>query len=471
MNRKTLTLVGVFIALPLLLGGLCVLTLYYNELPQRISQHETLIYGQNRLNPGSQAALRVLVRDSKDSAALDGAEIQISLRPAQGGVATALYRGQTDERGTADVSFKVPESSEPNQMLVIHTRSRLGADTVERPVRIERQYRVLLTSDKPLYQPGQVIHLRALALSTFDMRPAAGTPVEMIIADGKGNKVFRQKLTTSEFGVVAADFQLASEVNLGAYKITAELAGVTSEKTINVERYLLPKFDMKLKTERAYYQPGDSVRGSLQAAYFYGKPVSNGQVILTGYTFDVQRTDVLQLEGKTDSQGNFTFEFNLPSYLAGSDLDGGLARFYLQANVTDLARQEETSQLSFPVTHNALIIEAIPEGGQFRPGVDNIFYVMTSYPDGAPAETSLSITIQDHNQSFEAKTGAYGLAEIHLVPTSPYQAISIQAQDAQGQTTRRDFTFEGSYSAEAVLLRPDHPLYREIGRASCRERV
>ena len=35
------------------------------------------------------------------------------------------------------------------------------------------------------------------------------------IADGKGNKVFRQLKTTSEFGIASADFQLASEVNLG----------------------------------------------------------------------------------------------------------------------------------------------------------------------------------------------------------------------------------------------------------------
>ena len=65
---------------------------------------------------------------------------------------------------------------------------------------VSRDYRVLLTTDKPIYQPGQVIHLRALALSAFDLTPAAGQPFEVTIADGKGNKVFRQSLTTSDFG-------------------------------------------------------------------------------------------------------------------------------------------------------------------------------------------------------------------------------------------------------------------------------
>ena len=50
------------------------------------------------------------------------------------------------------------------QVLVIETHSRLGTDRIERPVTMQRDYRVLLTTDKPIYQPGQMIHIRALAL-------------------------------------------------------------------------------------------------------------------------------------------------------------------------------------------------------------------------------------------------------------------------------------------------------------------
>ena len=108
-------------------------------------------------------------------------------------------------------------------------------------------------------------------------------------ADGKGNKVFRKKLITSEYGAAWADFQLAAEVNSGDYKISATLGNTTSEKTVTVENYVLPKFDVKLETERSYYQPGQQVSGSLQADYFFGKPVAEAEVTLDGYTFDVQR--------------------------------------------------------------------------------------------------------------------------------------------------------------------------------------
>ena len=342
--------------------------------------------GQSQLVPGSQAALRVVVRDARDARPLPGAEILVSLSPAEGGPAKNVFTGKTAADGTATVSFQVPEDGAESQVLKKsrHAHS-LGSDVIERPVTLKRDYRVLLTTDKPIYQPGQEIHVRGLALSAFDLKPASGQELEIVIADGKGNKVFRKQLTTSEFGVASTDFQLASEVNTGPYRITASLGNTSSEKTVTVEHYVLPKFSVDLTTDKPFYLPGQHVSGSLDAGYFFGKPVGGGQVSIEGYTFDVQRNLVFHLDGQTDEQGHFTFEFDLPGYIAGSDLEGGLGRFFLEAQVIDLAQHSETSSLSLPVAQHSLVIEAMPEGGQFRPGVENILYVLTSYPDGTPA--------------------------------------------------------------------------------------
>ena len=37
-----------------------------------------------------------------------------------------------------------------------------------------------LVTDKPLYQPGQLMHLRALALQSFDLKPVAGAKVHVL---------------------------------------------------------------------------------------------------------------------------------------------------------------------------------------------------------------------------------------------------------------------------------------------------
>src|SRR3990172_8141005 len=240
----------VFVAILIVSSIVVAVSVYYVDLPDRLSQHETIVLGQNRWAPGSQASLRVVVRDSRDASALAGAEVFVSMQPAAGGRQREVYRGVTSAQGDAVISFPVPEDAEVDQVLRIETRSRLGSDTIERSVSLARDYRVLLTTDKPLYQPGQVIHVRALALSTFDLTPAPSQELEFIIADGKGNKVFRQKAETSQFGVAYTDFQLANEVNTGAYKITATLGGTSSEVTVNVEHYVLPKFSIELETEK-----------------------------------------------------------------------------------------------------------------------------------------------------------------------------------------------------------------------------
>ena len=49
-------------------------------------------------------------------------------------------------------------------MRLVNITSPLGKDEIARRIEIEEQTQILLTSDKPVYQPGQTIHLRALAL-------------------------------------------------------------------------------------------------------------------------------------------------------------------------------------------------------------------------------------------------------------------------------------------------------------------
>ncbi len=440
--------------------GTALAASYYADLPNKLSQHETILLGQSTAAPGSQPVMHVLVRDSSDGSPIADAGVDVSLYPGEDGSKLHVFSGKTDADGNATVSFKLPKNLAADQVLTVETRSKLGSDKIERDFNIERDYRVLLSSDKPIYQPGQIIHLRGLALSAFDLAPAVNEQIQFIIADGKGNKVFRRTLTTNEYGVTSVDFTLASEVNTGDYKISAALANTNSEKTVRVENYVLPKFSVDIETERSYYLPGDRVSGKLSANYFFGKPIAGGNVVIEGYTFDFQKQVTVTLQGQTDEEGNFAFEFVLPAYIAGTDLEGGQARYYLQASVTDLAQHTEISNTSLPVSGSALVIDAVPEGGQFRQGVENILYVLTGYPNGTPASTRLNILLMDTNTSIQAETGEFGLAEVRVTPNSPYVGLYIQAVDDAGNTTGREFHFEGQWSEETVLLRPDKPVYQ-----------
>lgn len=459
MSRKLLVALSAVTVLTIIIG-IVASVIHYAGLVDRVNPLETIVLAQDRLVPGSSAALRVAVRDHRTAEPLKGAQIVVQLATGEGMAPVTVFEGSSDDAGTADVNFRVPPELQGEARLIIQTSSNLGEYTLERAVRLERNYRILLTTDKPIYQPGQKIHLRVLALSAFDLLPAAGYPLELTIADGKGNKVFRKTLTTTAYGIAAADFQLAGEVNNGDYKITATLGSVSSEKTVRVEYYVLPKFDVKLTTERTFYAPGQHVKGALRSQYFFGKPVAGAQVSIEGYTYDVERVTTFTLQGMTDPEGNFEFEFDLPAYIAGSELEGGLGRYYLQASVTDQAQHTESAELSLPVAVSAIVINAVPEGGFIRPGLENIVYVLTSRPDGTPLKSRLSLNFMNSAKVLEAETGEYGLAEVRYTPATNWETLEITARDDSGNSAIRQFSLQGGWQEWSILLRPDKPFYR-----------
>jgi uncharacterized protein YfaS (alpha-2-macroglobulin family) len=436
-----------------------IATLYFEALPTAAAPPDTLVVGESRFVPGMPAAFRVLVRDHNSAAPLPNADVTVSLQ-APNQAAVPVFSGKTDRDGNLNVSFDVPKDAVPDQQLIVETRSDRGTYRAKPPIVIKRDYRILLTTDKPIYQPGQTMHLRALALSTSDRSAAAQQPIEISIADGKGNRVFRQTVTASDYGVAFTDFQLANEVNTGPYKITAQLGDTLSEKTVEVKYYVLPKFAIDLKTDRTYYQPGATVHGTLSANYFFGKPVSQGQVKIEGYTFDVERTSVINLDGQTTADGNFEFSFDLPKYIAGSDLEDGQGRFYVQASVIDQAQHTEVTNLSLPVTASPITIRAIPEGGKLQWDFENVIYVLTSAPDGTPLATDLTVMPEGAQTPLTAHTDGYGLAEVRVKPWMVPQRMNIHASAANGAQADSSFTFEAQPTGDSILLRTDKPIYR-----------
>src|SRR5262249_33465510 len=145
-------------------------------------------------------------------------------------------------------------------VLEVTTKSRLGEEKLVHAVRLKADSKILLVSDKPIYQPGHVIHLRAMMLQSFNMRPMANKDLLFEIEDHKGNKVFKKSLKTSDFGVASVDFQMADEGNMGAYHLRAQWGEVRAEKTVEVKRYVLPKFKTALTTDKTFYLPKETIK-------------------------------------------------------------------------------------------------------------------------------------------------------------------------------------------------------------------
>ena len=412
---------------------------------------ETVILGQTQIASGSPAGLRVLVRNRVSGKAVQGAKVELSL---QGKTARTVKLGnlQTDSSGSLAESINIPEIPPGEYQLIVETTSSLGRDRVVKKVEVGHPARILLSTDKPIYQPGQTVHVRSLILSGRTEKPFAEEVVTFEISDPKGNKVFKETRKTSGFGIASADFVLASELNLGRYEIRA-LAGPTStERTIEVKRYVLPKFKIQIATDKSYYLPGETVSGSVTANYFFGKPVGDATVKLTATTFHEKPLVLNEHQGRTDAAGKYSFQLVLPDFFVGMPQKNEQAFLDLTAEVRDTAGHVEEKVLSLSVAQNELEVTAIPEAGALIPGVENILYVLTAYPDGRPVACKVFLNGTSH------QSDAQGVCEVKLVPTDVNQSFEIQALDQAGK--KRRLTYRSNRTTPAFLLRSDKAVYQ-----------
>lgn len=434
------------------------------------------VLAQKSYIAGAQAAMRVIV----SSVAGNGASTAVtegSLRIAMlvpDRKPNPLFIGRLDRLGSANAEFSFPKGLRGSYPVHFTAETPLGRVELTESVELEDQVSVLLTSEKPMYQPSQTIHLRALALSRADHRAAAGRPLTFEVEDSRGNKVFRQRATTDQFGVASAKFTLADEVNLGAYHARVRFDDTdnnAAELTLNVARYVLPKFRVAIefdgkdgKQQRAY-RPGDHVRGLVKANYFFGKPVDDAEVLIKASAMDVELFQAATAKGRTDQDGIYHFDLTLPRFFAGNGGHRGAAPVVVETTVKDATDHPETRGEPITVSKSALLMTAVPEGGELVRGIKNNVYLVISYPDGTPAKADLKVRvggmIEEVNPRVESvATDEAGIATLQVPGNQATSMLRVEADDGKGNRAVEALQLESRDGEDQVLVRTSHAIYR-----------
>jgi hypothetical protein len=436
------------------------------------------ILGQQAYLAGSQAAVRVIVSDANNQVIEGRASVRIELLvPNQ--KSQLLFTGRVNRRGTAEPQFRFPASMVGSYQLHYAVDTSIGSTEFTQTVRLQDKSSILLTTEKPIYQPGQTIHARALALDRSNHQAAANRKLTFELEDSRGNKVFKKATETDKFGIASAEFGLADEVNLGTYHLRALMAGATdgesdapsntSEIALSVERYVLPKFKVAVdfaNVESANhddkakhgYRPGDHVTGTVHANYFFGKAVDGAQVTVKASSMDVSVFEVGSLQGRTDQTGTYRFDLRLPTYFAGRPINQGAARVLIEATVKDSADHTETRVEPITVSESPLLFTAVPEGGALVPNLENQVFILTSYPDGTPASASLSIHVAGAvDQTATSDPG--GVAVIRITPGAGTETLEIEGRDKEGNQASSIIQLQTLEGEEQILLRTARAVY------------
>lgn len=431
------------------------------------------ILGQDAYLAGAQAAVRLVVSDASNGASesrvIDSGTVRVELMQPRT-APRILYTGHLDRRGTAEADFRFPTGLTGTHDLRFTAQTPIGSAEATETVHLDDKISVLLTTEKPIYQPSQTIHVRALALDRASGHAATDRKLTFEFEDARGNKVFRKATATDAFGIASAEFTLADEVNLGAWHLRAFLGDcdspvATSELTLTIQRYVLPKFRVAIDftpqngKPRRDYRPGDRVTGTVHANYFFGKPVDHATISVKAAGLDVTEFQAASSEGQTDAAGDYHFDLRLPDYFAGSGLAQGAAPVVVEATVKNAARHSESHDESITVTRSPLLILAVPESGQLVPGIENQVYVLTSYPDGSPAKTDLRVRAEGTPDT-KTSTDASGVAVVQLKPSGGRETLRIDADDHRGNRVSINLPLESRSGDDQLLLRASRAVYK-----------
>ncbi|MBM4355394.1 MAG: hypothetical protein FJ109_16680, partial [Deltaproteobacteria bacterium] len=423
-----------------------------------IDKADLVVMVPDKLLKGQTTKLRAFLHDPRNGKALAGKKIELTAT-----LAGKDYRleGTTDDYGL--VVLDLPAEEEGTLEVKAQVMGDGAQGSISTQVTVVRESKLLLTSDKPIYQPGQTMHLRALALNRFDKAPLADQDILFEVMDSKGNKVFKRLDKTNEFGIGWAQFELATQVLMGSYTLRATIGEVVSEKTVTVDRYALPKFKVNATLDKAFYQPGQTLSGEVQADYFFGKPVDGGAVKVTVFQYIAEWSPATVIDGTTNESGLYKFTYTLPDYLIGQPLEDGKALLMVEIAVTDTAEHEQKVVKTVVVANSLLDIVLIPESGEVVPDVWNVFYLFVTDPTGSPVKSTCTLTVNGAELDDEAdqvQVGEGGPGTVQLLPHKGALSVEVAAVTAEGDSAARKFDYDTGTSEAHVLLRTDKAIYK-----------
>jgi uncharacterized protein YfaS (alpha-2-macroglobulin family) len=433
------------------------------------------VLDQQKYVSGGAAAVRLIATEKDNETPIKSGSLRIEMQ-GPGKKTQTLYAGSLNERGTTRAEFRFPAGLAGRVGLRYVADTPLGTAEFIRQVELEEKASILLTTEKPVYQPGQTMHVRALALDQSSHRATGGRALTFEVEDSRGNKVFRKITRTDEYGIASAEFALADEVNLGTYHLRALMdenaaapqnaaaSPSKAEIALEVQKYVLPRFKVDLdlagkdaKAKRGY-RPGDHVTGTVRSNYFFGKPVDHADVVVKATGRDVASFEAGQVKGTTDTEGAFRFDIRLPEFFAGHPMAQGAAVVTIEATVKDGAGHSETHGDAVTVSESPLLITAIPEGGALAAGLNNELFILASYPDGTPARAQIRVHTDFGEES--AETDQSGVATVQVLGPGKTEQVRIEAKDSEGNRASVPVSLASRTGADQILVHADKALYR-----------
>src|SRR6266404_5187563 len=237
-----------------------------------------------KAQPGAGYRLRVRAAHPLTSRAVADVDISAEIKfEGDHGDIVLKQAARSDASGFATLDFQIPRGIRDDEGdIKVTGRRGLLTESAVSEVKIDGYAQVMVSTDKPLYQPGQTLHTRILMFDA-SRHALAEQKATLKISDPESTTAFRTEVNTSRFGVADADWAIPENTRLGNYLIQVELDSdkyedARGEAQVKISRYDLPNFTVNVKPDRTYYLSHQDAEVEVRADYLFGQPVKRGHV-------------------------------------------------------------------------------------------------------------------------------------------------------------------------------------------------
>lgn len=270
------------------------------------------------------------------------------------------------------------------------------------------EQRAYIQLDKPLYQPGETIWVRAMTVDSAALsyvKEQIGVHLELISPKGA---VVIDQYVKQQGGVASSYFDLPQEVQGGEYAVRLRSdTGLIFTRPVIVNVYEPPRFKKKLDFVRKAYGPGDTVSATVEVKRPTGEAFAerelSGQITLDGQALP-------RVKVKTNAQGAALLRLNLPDKIERGD--GILTVFVDDRGIT------ESVSKRVPIVLKKIQLSFFPEGGDLVQGLPSRVYFFAQNMINKPADIEGKI-VDDHGQTMATFSSFHdGMGRFALTPAT-----------------------------------------------------
>jgi hypothetical protein len=374
-------------------------------------QKYMVIVGPKTIQPGAPNEYIVETRNLNNAPVPAELEARVVDRKANQVVYEArelAKAGKEPGRYRLSLPRDLPVRPDADLVLEVAARGEPAATRLSESLALARTlYVTHLATDKPMYQPGEVVRFRSLTLDRFSLKPTEEDfHLQFTITDPNGQELFASQGVSRVRDVEGREIMGPGQkpvrgIGVGEWPIPPGLAGgeytlvvrdsqdrfPAQKRKFLVNRYEKPRLNKKLDFGRSSYGPGDEVFALARAEKAEGGLPLLGQPAIATIQIDGKQYDAQGKESadaniplRTDAAGAVGIRFRLPE-----TIERGEATLAVQ--FTD-GGSIETIVRPIPLILKKLQVEFFPEGGELVAGVPNRVYFQVRSTLGKPADLS-----------------------------------------------------------------------------------